>query len=168
MKKIVLEKFWNQSILLDNLNSREIRPNVFIAYYIYPQLLLDIEWETCFENTLKDLWLDFGGLSTIGKKSPSFTLSNTGEYEKSYHHGDSWFWINNLAAIALFKVNKKKFKAKIDKILRASTEEILWKGIIGAHSELSSAEKLESESCLNQAWSNAMFVELVDEITKHS
>ncbi len=164
LKKNVLEKFRDGSILADNLSGKAIRPNVFIAHYIYPQLLQNKEWEKCFENALKALWLDFGGISTIDRKSPLFTPAHTGEYEKSYHNGDSWFWINSMAAISLLKINKNKFKSNIAKILSASTQEILWKGVIGAHSELSSAEKLTSEGCLNQAWSNAMFVELIHEV----
>ena len=64
------------------------------------------------------------------------------------------------------KINNKKYKKNIEKILQASTQEILWGGIIGAHSELSSAESLNSEGCLNQSWSNAMYVELIDSLSQ--
>lgn len=164
LKSNIIKKFWNGSILMDNLENNAVRPNIFLAYYIYPQLLGNKDWEKCFDNALKALWLDFGGLSTIDKKSPLFVSSHTGENVQSYHHGDSWFWINNLAAIAMIRLNNKKFKNYIEKIMKASTEDILWKGVVGAHSELSSAESLKSEGCLNQAWSNAMFVELIDSL----
>ncbi|MBI2651294.1 hypothetical protein HYX01_02390 [Candidatus Woesearchaeota archaeon] len=163
IKEKVLEKFWNGNLLKDNLSDSIIRANAFIAHHIYPELLNNDEWERCFEILLQNLWLEFG-VSTIDKSNPLFTAKHTGEFAKSYHLGDSWFWINNLAAISLFKINKKKFKEKITKIINASAEEILWKGIIGAHSELSSAESLNSEGCLNQSWSNAMFVEAIDVI----
>ncbi|MBW2977184.1 hypothetical protein KY347_07115 [Candidatus Woesearchaeota archaeon] len=162
LKRNVIDRFFDNSMLADNLKDNVIRPNVFIACYAYPELLPKKEWEKCFEKALEALWLDFGGLSTIDKKSPDFVPAHTGEFPKSYHCGDSWFWINNLAGMILFKVNKKKFRTKIRKILNASVEEILWKGIIGAHSELSSAENLRSEGCLNQAWSSAMFAEFSD------
>lgn len=157
-------KFWNGRILADGLNDSTIRPNIFIAAYVYPELLTSREWETCFDNALKSLWLEWGGLSTIDKSSPLFTDASTGEDIKSYHRGDSWFWINNLAALVLNKLNKNKFKKNIQKILEASTEEILWKGCIGCHSELSSAKELRSEGCFNQAWSCAMFIEMIDEV----
>ena len=64
----------------------------------------------------------------------------------------------------MLRLNSKKYDYQINKILEASTLDILWKGIIGAHSELSSAEKLKAEGCLNQAWSNAMFIEMIDEV----
>jgi glycogen debranching enzyme len=34
-------------------------------------------------------------------------------------------------------------------------------GAVGCHGEVSSAEKLESKGCLNQAWSSAMYIELL-------
>jgi glycogen debranching enzyme len=93
-----------------------------------------------------------------------FTDYSTGENVKSYHRGDSWFWINNLAALMLNRINKYKFIDKIRKILDASTEEILWKGCIGCHSEISPARELSGKGCFNQAWSNAMYAELIDEV----
>ena len=164
LKARVKKNFWSGKVLADGLGDFTIRPNIFIAAYAYPELLSNSEWETCFENALKSLWLGWGGLTTIDKNSRLFTDTSTGENPKSYHHGDSWFWINNLAAIMLHKINKKKFAKEIKKIIEASTEEILWKGCVGCHSELSSAKELRSEGCFNQAWSNAMYVEMVDEI----
>ena len=164
LKMKVKDKFWNEKILADGLNDFTIRPNIFIAAYAYPELLTYKEWEACFENALKKLWLDWGGLSTIDKNNPLFTEASTGEDTKSYHRGDSWFWINNMGALTLNRINKNKFKKQIQKIISASTEEILWKGCIGCHAELSSAKELQSKGCFNQAWSNAMFIEAVDEV----
>lgn len=160
------QKFWDGKSLADGINDFTIRPNIFIAAYVYPKFLSPKEWETCFDNSLKSLWLDWGGLSTIGKNNKLFTDAHTGEDNKSYHRGDSWFWLNNLAALVLYKINKNKFKKYIKKIIEASTEEILWKGCIGCHAELSSAKELSSRGCFSQAWSNAMFIELINEIFK--
>ena len=162
LRNKVKERFWNSKILADGLNDFTIRPNIFIAAYIYPELLTNKEWEICFENALKSTWLEWGGLSTIDKSHPLFTEESTGEDVKSYHRGDSWFWVNNLTALILFKINKEKFNKNIQKIIQSSTEEILWKGCIGCHAELSSAKDLESGGCWNQAWSNAMFIEMLD------
>ncbi len=164
LKIKVRNNFWNGAILADGLGDLTIRPNIFIAAYIYQELLSKEEWGACFDNTLKSLWLEWGGLSTIDKSHPLFTETSTGEDIKSYHRGDSWFWINNLAAIILFRINKEKFRGNITKILEASTRDILWKGCIGCHSELSSAKELRGEGCYNQAWSSAMYMELVDEV----
>jgi len=62
------------------------------------------------------------------------------------------------------RLDKKKFKKYIEKIIKASVYDILWGGVIGCASELSSAKELRSEGCLNQGWSNSMFVELVREV----
>lgn len=159
-------KLWNGKILADGLNDFTIRPNVFIAAYAYKELLSSKEWEACFENALEALWLDWGGLSTIDKNNKLFSNTNTGEDSRSYHHGDSWFWLNNLAAIELNKINKNKFKSQIRKIISASTDDILWKGCIGCASELSSAKEFLPTGCFNQAWSNAMYMELIDEVFK--
>ena len=168
LKNKVREKFWNYKFLADGLNDFTIRPNIFIVAYVYPELLTQKEWETCFDNALKSLWLDWGGLSTIDKNHLLFTEESTGENVKSYHRGDSWFWINNLIALTLNRINKQKFKKNIQKIIEASTEEILWKGCIGCHAELSSAKNLESKGCFNQAWSNAMFIEMVEGMLGYS
>jgi hypothetical protein len=164
LKEQVRIKFWNGSYLADNLNEDMIRPNLFIAAYVYPELLSKKEWIKCFDNVLPRLFLDFGGLSTVDKTHFSFNVKHTGENPTSYHNGDSWCWINNLAAIVLNRIDKKKYASYIKKILDASVKEILFSGIIGSSAELSSAEDLRSEGCLNQAWSNAMFIELVEEL----
>ena len=166
LKKEVRKKFWNKKYLADGLDDFTIRPNVFIACYMYPELLTKKEWIACFDNILKRLWNKWGGLSTIDKKSLLFRPEHTGENNESYHNGDSWFWINNLVAIVLYRLDKKRYKKYIDKILKASTKEILWQGAIGHHAELSSSCGLRSEGCLAQAWSAAMYIELINEIYK--
>jgi len=157
MKRLVKEKFFNGVYLVDGLDDWTKRPNVFIAAYIYPQLLTQKEWTICFKNILQDLWLDWGGISTIDKTNPLFCKKHTGEIPQSYHRGDSWFWINNLAAIVLYRTDKKIFKMYIDKIIKSSSNN---------YAELSSASKLSEEGCLYQAWTNATFIELINEIKK--
>ncbi len=153
--------FWDGSILADRLNEFTARPNIFIAAYVYRQLLSNAEWEACISNALDRLWLGWGGLATIDKSHPCFRGEYTGETNESYHRGDSWFWVNNIAAIAMARINKKKFQPFIEKILAASANDILWNGAIGCGSELSSANEQRAEGCLNQAWSNATFIELI-------
>ncbi|MEA3452942.1 MAG: amylo-alpha-1,6-glucosidase [Patescibacteria group bacterium] len=174
LRKKVKEKFWNGNILSDGLNPDNgisdsiIRPNLFLAAYIYPELLTKREWIKCFENSLDKLWLEWGGLTTIDKTIPSFISKHTGECPQSYHNGDSWFYINNLVALVLYRFDKKKFKKYIDKILQASTKEILWHGAIGHHAELSSADKFKPEGCWAQAWSSALYIELIFKIFSNS
>lgn len=163
MRQLVRDKFWNGMKLADGLDDFTARPNVFIAAYFYPELLTKEEWSLCFQHLLSKLWLDWGGLSTIDKKHHLFHKKYSGEIPVSYHRGDSWFWINNLAALVMHRVDNVKFKEYIDKIVKSSVKDI-FDGIIGSASELSSAKALKSEGSLYQAWSNAMFIELIDEL----
>ncbi|MBT4823839.1 hypothetical protein HOL83_06665 [Candidatus Woesearchaeota archaeon] len=171
-RDIVKKKFWKSPVLIDGIDEKDkvdktIRPNIFIAYYVYPELLSNKEWEKCFDNALIKLWLDWGGLSSIDTKNKLFCDEHTGENNKSYHRGDSWYWINCLAAVCMQRLGKslkkKKYEKYISKITDACCEEILFNGIIGHHAELSSAGELSSKGCLCQAWSSAMFVELIEE-----
>jgi glycogen debranching enzyme len=164
LKRKVRERFWNGEYLADGLDDWTARPNIFITAYIYPELLTKKEWIKCFQHALPKLWCKWGGLTSIDKRHTLFCSSHTGEDNRSYHRGDSWFWVNNLAALVMYRTNKKLFRKYIDKILEASTKEILDKGAIGHHAEVSSAEKLMSQGCFAQAWSNAMYIELVEEM----
>lgn len=167
LRNKVRKEFFRNGYLWDGKNDPTKRPNIFIAAYVYPELLSLREWKNCIKNILPHIWLDWGGLSTIEKNSPLFTSKHTGENPQSYHRGDSWFWINNLAAIVMYQIDKNLFRDYIYKILQASTWENLYYGITGSSAELSSANELKSEGCLCQAWSNAMYIELINEIYKN-
>lgn len=170
MRSRVKKNFFDGVNLYDGYYPREgrlekiTRPNIFIAAYIYPDLLSKKEWTRCFNYALEKLWLPWGGISTLDKNDENFCDWHTGENSKSYHQGDSWFYLNNLAAIVLYRTDQKKFKKYIKKILEASKEEILFMGAVGCHAEVSSARELKSEGCSNQAWSNALYLEAKKEI----
>lgn len=163
LKEKVRREFWNKKLLADGLGDFTIRPNIFIAYYIYPELLSKQEWIKCFENSIPNLWLDWGGLSSIDKNHKLFRKYYSGEDTASYHRGDSWYWINNLAAICMYRLDKARFKRYIDGIFNASTREILWKGATGRHAEISSAAEQKGQGCLSQAWSCATYIEMIKE-----
>ncbi|MBW2971218.1 hypothetical protein KY320_03600 [Candidatus Woesearchaeota archaeon] len=164
IKARLRKEFWDGEKMADGLGDFTQRPNIFIAYYIYPDLFPREEWTKCFDAALKELWLEWGGLATISKNHSLFHDKHTGENHASYHRGDSWYWINNLAAICMYRVNKIKYKEKIFQIMQASTDEILWSGAAGHHAELSSANKEESQGCFSQAWSMGMYIELIQEM----
>lgn len=170
MKEKVRKRFFDGKMLYDGYCPRKkeidksIRPNIFIAAYIYPDLLSKEEWKKCFDDALKALWLPWGGLSTLSKDDDDFHEIHTGEDARSYHQGDSWFYLNNLVALVLHRFDSERYAFHIDKIMQASKEELMWKGAIGCHGEVSSSKELKSEGCANQAWSNAMYLEAVEEI----
>ncbi len=160
------EHFWTGEYLKDGKDDETIRPNIFLSYYIYPKLLTKKEWTRCFDCALKHLWLDWGGLSTIDKKNSLFVGNHTGETPSSYHRGDSWFWINNIAAICMLRLDKKKFSFKIKKIFQSSTKDLLWYDAIGHSSELSSAQKFIPAGSISQAWSSATYLELFEALKR--
>jgi glycogen debranching enzyme len=171
LEKMFVEKikksFFKDGILYDRLDDKTIRPNVFLAYYLYPELLKEEEWKKVFDSAIRVLWLEWGGFSTIDKKHELFQNKYTGENNLSYHRGDSWYWINNIAAICMRDLDYEKYKHYVDKIFAASEDNLLFGGFLGCASELSSAEKKESKGCLSQAWSSATFVELADKMNKN-
>jgi hypothetical protein len=162
LRSAVAEKFFdaNTGILADGIADhidRTIRPNIFIAYYAYSELLSKQQWRQAFTNALRKLWLPWGGLASIDKEHLLFTPHYTGENDKSYHRGDSWYFLNNIAAIGLFETG---FVHEAEKIYQASRTQLLTNGIPSHAAETSSANALEGVGCYSQAWSAATFVEL--------
>lgn len=166
MKERVLDVFWKKEIgLLADMDYDDTqRTNIFIAYYVYPDLLSRKDWQTAFESCLEKTWQEWGGLSSIAKDHPLYTPEYTGKDNQSYHRGDSWYWINDLAAICLHRNNPIAFEDKVKKILDASAGEILWSGAVGHAAEVSSSSHSTSDGCFAQAWSASMFIELVYEV----
>ncbi len=172
LKSEVRNIFWDGSILADgycsekNRVDKTIRPNIFLAYYIYPELLSKEEWKNCFRRALYELWLDWGGLATISKEDPRYNKNHTGELSESYHQGDSWFFINNLAAISMNRLDDGRFSYEINKILTASRENLMWQGAIGHMNEVSSSSSLKPEGAISQAWSFGTYLEALYEVFK--
>ncbi|MEM4755941.1 MAG: amylo-alpha-1,6-glucosidase [Candidatus Woesearchaeota archaeon] len=163
LRKNIRDLFFHGNLLADGKNDTTIRPNLFLAYYIHKPLLSPKEWEAVFDRALPALWCEWGGLRTIDKASPYYCPEHTGADNQSYHRGDSWYYLNHLAACCMLDLNKKKYKQYWKAILHASTQEILTSGALGSCSEISAASQRSSYGCWNQAWSNATFIELVNE-----
>ena len=166
LKTKVKEKFYQDGILFDGPEDKTVRPNIFLAAYLYPELLKNEEWEKCFDKILPKLYLDWGGISSIDITSSGFISKDTGENSASYHNGNSWYWVNNLVALVLYKLNSHKYSEYINSIMEASTKEILYNGVAGHHSEVSSAKEQTSAGCGAQLWSAAMYLEILDEMVK--
>lgn len=156
--------FYRNGYLYDGIEDPTIRPNAFLAYHCYPELLDHKEWEACFDRMMPHLWCSFGGLASIDKDNPLFCGLSTGQDPKSYHRGDSWYFVNNIAAMCLYSVDRKKYKEYIKMILHASTRDILSLGALGHHGEVSSAHTQDASGCLAQAWSAATYMELVSRL----
>ncbi|MBN2052812.1 hypothetical protein JW756_04885 [Candidatus Woesearchaeota archaeon] len=167
-KELVKKEFFMDGKLYDSITeqgpSEAIRPNIFLAHYIYPDLLTKKEWTAVCDDTLKALWLDWGGLTTINHTNSLFKSEHTGVDDASYHNGDSWYYINNYAAIAMHRLDKERYAKQISRIIHASKEEMFFSGFIGCCAEISSAKHMKSQGCLSQAWSAASLIELLHEI----
>jgi len=162
-KEEVRKRFLKDGVLLDGTDDMTSRPNVFLAYYIYPELLSNEEWGKTFDHVLGRIWLPWGGVSSIDTSHPLFSDSYVALRDRSYHRGDSWYYINNIVAICLNRLDPERYADKIESIIDASTKEITQLGIDGYHAELSDAKAQTSVGCQAQAWSSATYVELMKE-----
>ncbi len=165
LKKNIKTYFFKEGKLYDGLNDPAARPNIFLAYYICKDFLSNEEWHQAFDYALERLWISWGGLSTLDKEHPWFKEWHTGENNDSYHRGDSWFFVNNIAAWCLHDLDAEKYKQTVLKILHASMEDCLRHGFVGHCSEISSAAKMEAFGCWAQAWSASTLVELLMKIS---
>lgn len=166
--RAVRASFWDGERLLDGLSDTTQRPNAFLAYHIAPNLLFSHEWVKAFDHALKALWLTWGGLATIPSNHPLFCGRDRGcvDPNQSYHHGNSWFFINNIAVSALFQVDSRRFKTHIDALLASATRDILWEGALGHASEVSSADRFSPGGCSAQSWSAATYCDALDVMLK--
>lgn len=154
---------YHDGFLADGLDEqlnldRTKRPNIFMAYLIQPDLLNHEEWVRCFNQILEATQLSWGGLSSIDTHDTRFSGTSTGENNISYHNGDSWFFVNNLAALALLRLDSIYFKETAARLLHSSMEEILWQGFLGHAAEIAAAFGGAAWGCGTQAWSASSYV----------
>ena len=164
----IKQHFWKTPHLLDAVGNSQIRPNVFIAYLTQPNLLRASDWQKVFDYTLNLLTTSWGGLSSLAPSDSSFRSESSGQDNQSYHNGDSWFFINNLAAIAMHRLDNHYYGKAIITILESSTKEILWYNLAGLPGEISSAKQLDSWGCGLQGFSGGTFLALLRELEDYS
>ena len=146
-------------LLSDGTPDPVVRPNVFIAWYVWPDLVAITQWRKTFWLAIDRLWLPWGGLATIPASDPRFRGRDTGEDVAAYHRGDSWYFINAIAAMALRAVDPTGGAPAARRLLGAIERDLLTQGYLGHVSEISSANEQEPMGCHAQAWSAACYVE---------
>lgn len=161
---LIRQHFYKNGYLFDGIDDPDKRPNVFLAYLLQPNLLNERSWKSCFDIILQATWLTWGGLSSLDQNHPSFQPVSTGQDNLSYHNGDSWFFVNNLAAVSLRRFNARLYQEEIVGILQSSTKEILEENFVGCPGEISSAEKMDSWGCGIQAFSGGTYLALLNEL----
>ncbi|MBN2881858.1 hypothetical protein JXM83_07460 [Candidatus Woesearchaeota archaeon] len=164
-KKEIRKRFTINGVIADRIKTDNTpdetpRPNIFLAYNYNKTMFTKKTWENTMDTILPKLWLNWGGLSSISKDSKKYCNTYTGQNNFSYHRGDSWFFINNFAAIAMYNLNKKKYFDKVKQIIEASSKDIISNGTVGHASELSDANVLTSRASPIQSWSASTFIEL--------
>lgn len=168
MLGVIKQHFWQNGVLRDAPLDKCVRPNIFLAYLLQPSLLRRQDWQQVFDQTISQLLCPWGGLSSLSRLDPAFQNTTTGEDNKSYHNGDSWFFMNNLAAIAMHRLNTHHFGKVVLGILESSTGEILWHNMVGHPGEISSASALESFGCGLQGFSGGTYIALLQELEGYS
>jgi glycogen debranching enzyme len=163
-KNKLKKTYYRNACLYDEINYDRLTCNIFLAYYIYPSLFNTKEWETIFDEGLKHLKNSWSGINSLSKNDNNFHCNYTGENNKSYHNGDSWYWISALTAISLYNCNKLKYLKIIDQITLAITKDILQLGTLGFCSEISSSESQKAQGNLAQLWSNIFYLKLIEKI----
>ncbi len=138
--------------------------NLIFAYLYTPKLFTPKEWKKFFQKLLNNNFLNWGGLSSIPKNHPQFIPEDDGELAKAYHHGDSWYYLNNLAAFCLKKIDEKSFQKEIQKIVYSSLTDLFLDGALGWSSEISSAKERKSEGSLVQLWSISSLIFLLSSL----
>jgi|GEM_PF-2216824 len=126
--RVVRENF-DGAYVLDRKDSPEIRPNSFIACFFAPEIFLRADWEKTFDAHLRetDLWLEWGGLRLLSQTDLNFDPDRDGV---------SWFFLNNIAAISLNRLNERKYKPQISQIFSASGKNIIWQEHTGRPCEV--------------------------------
>lgn len=157
IKKVYLKK----NHLYDEPESEIVTGDVFLAYYNYPDLCKREEWVSIFKTTLKHTYLTWGGISSLSKYDSRFKDTYSGSDDVSYHQGDSWYFMNSLAALVLNHCDADEFKDEINTIIQTTTKQLLFQGTLGHIAEVSSANTSQSRGCSVQLWSLALYLELL-------
>ncbi len=141
--------------IIKKIKENPIDVNLIFAFLFLEDIFTFNEWKNFFEKLLKESYLLWGGLATLPLNDPKFLDEDDGEKSKAYHQGDSWYFLNNLLAYSLAKIDFKRFKNFIEKIIESSFLDLFFDGALGWSSEVSSAKERKSEGSLVQTWSIA-------------
>jgi hypothetical protein len=147
--------------IIKKIKENPIDVNLVFAFLFLEDIFNLDEWRIFSEKLLKENYLSWGGIATLPLNDPKFLDEDDGEISKAYHQGDSWYFLNNLLSYSLVKIDLKKFKNIIQKIIESSFLDLFFDGALGWSSEISSAKERKSEGCLVQTWSMVSLIFLL-------
>jgi hypothetical protein len=147
--------------IIKKIKENPIDVNLVFTFLFLEDIFSFNEWKSFFEKLLKENYLSWGGLATLPLNDPKFLDEDDGEKTKAYHYGDSWYFLNNLLAYSLAKIDFKNFNIFIQKIIESSFIDLFFDGALGWSSEISSAKERRSEGSLVQTWSMVSLVFLL-------
>lgn len=173
--KILLERnfekeFWNKATnclydsVIDDLKDSSIRPNQIIALYL-PFNLLGNRKSKMILATVERKLLTPLGLKTLAREDEKYHpdyMGNQNERDVSYHQGTVWPFLLGFYLIAFLKTyhyseSSKKYVYSQLKLFQDKLHEKNLRYV----PEIFSAENLEPNGCLSQAWSVATLLETI-------
>lgn len=173
--KITIERnfekvFWNssQNCLVDcvreDFTDRSVRPNQVIVAYLPFKLLGNRKNKMILATAEQKLLTDLG-LKTLTKEDTAYIGEYTGDQKQrdlSYHQGTVWPFLLGFYLCAYYETYLKTKSAKnyvIDKLM--TFQNALDSRELNYIPEIFSAEELEPNGCIAQAWSVAMTLETI-------
>ncbi|HII71485.1 TPA: hypothetical protein HA265_01895 [Candidatus Woesearchaeota archaeon] len=134
--------------------SREDAKSIFLSSYVYPKLVSEEEWRSCFDLTLERMHGDF---RTLHSKE-----NQKGEEELELE----LFGLMSLAATVLSRFGKDQYSRPIADIVDSAVKEVLFKGVIGRPSSGFSMDADPERGLLvknTHMANNALFLEMIRE-----
>ncbi|MFA7171728.1 MAG: amylo-alpha-1,6-glucosidase, partial [Candidatus Paceibacterota bacterium] len=78
LERETIRRFYREEMLWDCVDGGTIRPNIFLAYHLYPELLVKEKWERCFDKILPELYLEWGGIASLSQVDSRFVAKDSG------------------------------------------------------------------------------------------
>jgi hypothetical protein len=161
LRERIRELFFRDGMLYSNKNNNSISFEVFLTHYLYPELLLEHDWEKVFDKALLETLSEWGGISTTSKYSKLHKNHCSGYDEISKYHGDVLHWLSCIAGIELLKINKKKYSSIVSKILSNLHAELTTQGTLGYLSECSCYSHFSSKEHTAFSLSSVYYLKLL-------
>jgi len=164
VKKNFEKRFWNGKYLNDCADDSTLRPNQLIALSL-PFRIIDARKAKSILESVKDGLFTEYGIRTLPRNNPQFQgkyFGSLGLRDRAYHQGSIWPWLSALFMKAWMRYMGSKENLE-KKVKTWVMREIRRFGLGTLPEILDGDEPFCSRGCISQAWSIAMFIELVSD-----